>query len=442
VTPRAHRLSKADLTALSGGGGGAAVVRNLVAARRSRTLLLIRYIVGAGASDERVRQAFETLRKTHRIAPEAVARVLDDPFVGAWATRTATGVKHGRPVAPERLANVALAAAVLGRVDTVVTISGAGRLVLPSMGIVQRPVSGDVGVRHTPEGTDVAEGVRIPVRWQDTAPHWHPFPRITVSAAGVSTSFSVDVWSPEELPPDLQVSDEVDLPGWQDMATRSWDLLTRHHAEVAEGLAAGVSVLSPLRPVPSGMTSATLDDTFGCLFLSAAPNPLVLALTLAHELHHTKLVALMDLFPLVEPLPGERFYAPWRDDPRPAAGLLHGTYAFMGVAAFWRRQRHHEPADPARAHADTEFARWRWAAAQAARTLLRSGRLTDLGVDFVAGMAASLEDWCREEVPFAARRRAAQLSEEHWSRWVAAHRGPATTTRHQNWGNHGRDQHG
>ncbi|MEU4253387.1 HEXXH motif domain-containing protein [Amycolatopsis sp. NPDC026612] len=422
MNPQVHRLSRADLVTLSRGGGGAAVVRNLVAARRSRTLLLIRYIIGATSGDERVRRAFEALRNTHRRAPEAVARVLDDPFVGAWATRTATELKGGRPAAPERLANVALAAAVLGRVDAVVTVSGAGRLILPSMGIVQRQVSGDVGVRHTPEGTDVAEGVRIPLRWQDTVPAWHPFPRITVGAAGVSTSFSVDIWSPEELPPDLQISDQVDLPGWQDMATRTWDLLTSHHSEVAEGLAAGVSVLSPLRPVPSGMTSATLDDTFGCVFLSAAPNPLALALTLAHELHHTKLVALMDLIPLVEPLPGERFYAPWREDPRPAVGLLHGTYAFTGVAAFWRRQRHYELTPQARAHADTEFARWRLAAAQAAGTLLRSGRLTDLGVDFVTGMAALLDDWCREEVPLAARRRAAQLADEHWSRWVAGHR--------------------
>jgi len=32
-------------------------------------------------------------------------------------------------------------------------------------------------------------------------------------------------------------------------------------------------------------------------------------------------------------LPGgkELFYAPWRDDPRPLLGLLHGIYAFTAV---------------------------------------------------------------------------------------------------------------
>ena len=55
-------------------------------------------------------------------------------------------------------------------------------------------------------------------------------------------------------------------------------------------------------------------------------------MTLTHELQHTKLNAVMYLFELLEPVAGERFYAPWRDDPRPLGGFLQGIYAFFGIA--------------------------------------------------------------------------------------------------------------
>ncbi|WP_433731951.1 aKG-HExxH-type peptide beta-hydroxylase [Actinoplanes sp. CA-051413] len=29
-------------------------------------------------------------------------------------------------------------------------------------------------------------------------------------------------------------------------------------------------------------------------------------------------------------------HAPWRDNPRPLGGLMHGVYAFFGFAGLWR----------------------------------------------------------------------------------------------------------
>lgn len=37
--------------------------------------------------------------------------------------------------------------------------------------------------------------------------------------------------------------------------------------------------------------------------------------------------------------PRRRYYAPWRDHPRPAVGLLQGAYAHVGVTEFWWRRR-------------------------------------------------------------------------------------------------------
>jgi len=149
--------------------------------------------------------------------------------------------------------------------------------------------------------------------------------------------------------------------------------------------------------------------------MSEPVDAVALAVTLTHEVQHVKLSALLDLVQLTYPDGDARFYAPWRDDPRPASGLLQGSYAYLGVAGFWRRQRVLDPAG------DVEFARWRQAAADGATTLLSSGQLTDAGMEFVRGMAATLAAWQEEPVPAAARELAWAANTRHLANWRAAH---------------------
>ncbi|WP_223281527.1 aKG-HExxH-type peptide beta-hydroxylase [Streptomyces antnestii] len=77
-------------------------------------------------------------------------------------------------------------------------------------------------------------------------------------------------------------------------------------------------------------------------------------------------------------------YAPWRTDPRPPWGLLHGTYAFTGVADFWRTERH-ALTGPRADLAHFEFAVWRDAVAIALRTLADQPGLTPWGRRFDGG---------------------------------------------------------
>jgi HEXXH motif-containing protein len=375
---RPHSLSGAEFAALARGGGGVGAVRALVASRRSRTLLLLRFVVGA---DDSAREAFEVLTAAQRVAPDAVRRVLDHPAVSAWATRTAVALSRGGRARPAELAHVAAAAALRAGLDVALEFPAADGFSLPSLGIVDRPVSGRVGVDRLV---------------------WRPTPEIAV---GDGVVFQVDRWT--GVPEALQVEPRVDLGRWRERITAGWELLARRHSAVAREFAAAVTVLTPLRSAAGGTSSATLADAFGCVFLSLGPDARSVAVTLAHELQHTKLVALMDLFPLLRPDPGERFYAPWRDDPRPLAGLLHGTYAHLGVAGFWRRERDHEPSG------HVEFARWRAAALDATATMLGSGRLTATGREFVTGMAEVLAGWAAEPVPAAALERARALADEH-----------------------------
>nr|SBO92703.1 Transcriptional regulator [Nonomuraea gerenzanensis] len=125
---------------------------------------------------------------------------------------------------------------------------------------------------------------------------------------------------------------------------------------------------------------------------------------------------LLYLVDLIKPDPEARYYAPWRRDPRPLSGLLHGTYAHLGVADFWRRQRQID--DSPMAHA--EFARWREAAAKTARVIYESTALTPIGRRFVDGMLRRLHTFAEEEVPLSAVELARAAAARHQRDFDAA----------------------
>ncbi|SDD66976.1 aKG-HExxH-type peptide beta-hydroxylase [Actinokineospora iranica] len=385
-----HRLSTADLATLARGGGGKPIMRTLVAARRSRTLQLIRLLASHNLL---TRSAWNLLAEVRRHSPEAADRVLDSPSVGAWATQTVLALRRNTPARPEDLAYLAAAAAIRGEVDAVVELPPSPHPVLPSLGVLPTPISGPVIT---------------------SALTWTPDPEITLPGG---VTFTIHRRWPAPPTSDLHLARSVDIPEWQDRIARAWALLRTHHPEVADELATGVTVLAPLEPAADGVSSVTMSDAFGCLFLSLGPDDTTVAVTLAHEVQHTKLVALMDLFPLVDPTHKARYYAPWRADPRPITGLLHGTYAYLGVTAFWRAHRAVEP----HGQAGREFARWRSGSLLGCRTLLTSGGLTEVGHEFVTGMTAALSEWADEPVPPADRTAAFRLLAEHREDWLTRH---------------------
>jgi hypothetical protein len=355
-------MSAPMFTALARGGGGPEAMRSLMLARRSRTLLLIKAIVEAHAETV---PAYEALADIQRTDPDAVARVLDYPSVGAWALRAFRSSADAG-----HLFAIAAAAAVLA--------------------------SGDP---------------------HEVSAFWQPVRRIALPGK----EFLLDEWTGWDLPADLRARViRADVRQWRRGLTAGWRLLNRHHVEVSREIAAGISVLTPLAQTAGGHASATLSDAFGCIFLSLPSSARNVAVTLAHELQHAKLSALMDLFPLIAPGHTGKYYAPWRTDPRPIIGLLHGAYAFLGVASFWRRQRSFEQAPAAIISAHTEFARWRRAAGEVARFLLSRDFLTPLGHRFVLEMSHVLEHWTQDPVPANAQRTADRILDDHRARFGPA----------------------
>ncbi|TXK39687.1 HEXXH motif domain-containing protein [Nonomuraea sp. C10] len=418
MRPRPHRLPDEILARLAAGGGGAEAARHLVAAERSKHRLLVLGVVRLAGSHPAVGHAYDLLAWIEKKAPEAVETVLGHPAVGAWAAH----VIRSRGTATQ-LGALAAAAAILARLPARVEAPAPdGRITLPSLGqIVTADPADLVDLRVHPDGTLEAGGCRVRAAERTAGrraeereePGWLPLRRITADGFSLCVD-DLDPfrWSPDEAPDGRLPPAELDV--WREHLRISWQVMKARHWTLAGETASIVSVLTPITGPAYRMNSATARDRFGAIGISTPRDWRWMASTFAHEGQHAKLGAVLDTVELLEPDDG-RYYAPWRPDPRPLAGLLQGTYAHLGVAGFWRRQR----ADETGPQPHVEFAHWRQAAFEATGTLLDSGRLTPPGERFVTAMRGTLADWMAESVPPAALDAAGREAAAHREAWLA-----------------------
>ncbi|NRQ32503.1 HEXXH motif domain-containing protein [Nonomuraea sp. NN258] len=437
MTPAAHLMPSRLFDALARNDSDPEALSLLKRSQYSKHLLLLRTLVEetrrrghpqASAVDD----AYVLLTEVQKRAPAAVESVIRYPAVGAWALRVLWHLVNGHPpgacgaAQPRRLAALAVSAAVRGGVELTARLRTEGAsLSLPSVG---RAIFHGADEGSPARARACGGSVELTVGRK----------RVTVPAAArpVPVSSSFATWEDVRLLPlgsGLRIDDtdpfrfmpearqrgrlpEAEVARWARTAVEGWQLLAEGHRVLAAEVDELISMLVPLAAGRRGLVSASTRAAFGCVALSRPPDAAIMAVTLAHEVQHVKLAALLDLFPLVESAPA-RYYAPWRDDPRPPMGLLHGTYAFTGVAAFWSRQRHAETSPRAALKAHTEFARWRQAAMETVQLLADGGHLTPLGRGFAAGLAGTLRELCEQSVPAEALSRARRAAALHRARW-------------------------
>lgn len=365
------------LRALGEGGGGAEAIHLLKRGQLSRNLLLVRAMVHLAAAKRHPSAAdaaigYALLDRLREQAPQAANRLLLAPTTGAWALHTVVTLNQDDHAAAEP-----------GRLAELVCTE----------------------LRGAPP-----QGPRIGACCEDLAIDLLMIPVSGLHFPGADLDVAA-------------VSDPGTVARWQERISAGWELLVQRHRPRAVEAGLVLTALAPLLEPPVGHVSGTFRHAFGLVAMSLPPDGRAAAVTLAHELQHAKLAALTDLFPLLRARTGERYYAPWRLDPRPLPALLHGAYAHLGVAGFWRSQRHHERTPDDRLAAEVEFARWRAAAADTTRILLDSGSLTPVGQEFVMAMAAMLDGWLAEPVSAQASTQAQRLLAAHRTRWLAVNTG-------------------
>ncbi|MFI1330370.1 HEXXH motif domain-containing protein [Streptomyces sp. NPDC020845] len=382
------------------------------------------------------REAWELLIKAERRSPPSVERLLLHPPVGAWLSRC---LRRLRGIAEEGeqettavplwletgyLHTVAASAALLAGIDFRIVVGVRdGGVMLPALGFV------DLAGCESPVAEIVADGaggralragphtVPLPSDLTRDVKGWHPLRRLHGRHPAHPCSPYLDDLDPyrDFLRPTAPTRlSEPEAWRWQEHFDSAWALVARQSnvdpAGVADCLISVVPVRYPARAEPF---SASSPEAYGCVLLNPPADSVTLAASLIHEAQHVKLSALLDLVPLIHGGLEEIHYAPWRVDPRPLRGLLHGVYAFLGVTAFWQAHRHVVADETTRAISEFEFALRRAQTSHGLRMLRAHAELTALGDRFLRGIEVRLAEWLTEPVSEIPLRAAEDLILDH-----------------------------
>ena len=433
LSVRTHGLMRADLDQLAQGAGSVAAMQRLSEAEQSKHILLFHGVMVEAArrfpavhAELDLAGVWDVLGRVQREAPEVFRRVFLMPQLGAWAVDCLSSLTQAEQVSPAlrvdlaRAGTFAAAGCIWAGLDfDLPLVLPDHQLILPGFGALTISVRGDVRLRRRDARLEIATSEVLA-----TLPEPVPV-RIGVHD-GEHVSLSVDL---DATTPNLdrfrhrrmERLSKRDVRGWTERISGAWRVLTDHHPDTAEAMSVAVQTIVPLQPDLAGSTvAATSPAVFGAIAMSLAADDVTFAETLVHEFQHLKLCGILDLFPLVQPGNGALSYAPWRDDPRPVRGLLHGAYAYLGVTRFWRVQRWRMPPEQTlRGHA--EFFRRCGETLAVVEGLLSSGRLTAEGRHFVEVAEERLRHWRRDAVPESARHLASAASSEHRLTWEARH---------------------
>jgi HEXXH motif-containing protein len=443
-----HQLSWTDFDEVARCGGGLGVVRQLRRAERSRRLLLLRALVDqtTKTSDSfgplpPTETAWELLERVEHKAPEMLDLILAHPYTGTWAgyvTRLLRDQITG--VLPlwmhvGHLHALAAAAGIRAGVEFDAHIPvWHGDAILPTLGSARLPTAATWSVAHvraergTVTVSDETGQVRLPAPYSADAPGWWGVRGISVTAGGSPLSLRLDDVDPyrglrEPVPP--QRLTEGQVADWRRLVDGAWQLLVTHVPELADELTAGLDSVVPRPAVRFRSRSASTEEAFGSAVISQPVDPMSLAATLVHEFQHIKFGGVLHLTRLYDDDGSERCYVPWRDDPRPIAGVLQGVYAFFGMTMFWRALA---AATPGHRLALFEFAHRRQQTQRAITALRDDPALTPAGLRFVAVVAEQLNQWRDEPVPADIADAVAMVAADHHAGWRIRHVRPNPDT--------------
>ncbi len=407
-----------------------------------------------------VDEAWDLLVRVETAAPEVARRVLAYPYVGTWArsvlrrlrgAATADGPPPPGAAVPlwaevgylHALAASAAAQAGLAFGIRVPAVHGA--VSLPTLGLVRLPgaapatkvanvlaQAATAQVTGLPGRVEVDFGeavVPLPTALADEARSWRPVRHVRVIEGGVALAVTVEDLDPYRLlagRTEPQPLGAAESAHWRELLAQAWRLLVAVDGEAARTMA---RVLGAITPLPYAerfnLRSASSADAFGSLLASAPDDPAQLAAVLVHEFQHSKLGAVMHLARLHEAGSDRLLYAPWRNDPRPLAGVLQGIYAFAGVTWFWRAHRHRAGTKRERRLAEFEFALWRAQTTGTVASLRGNPDLTPLGKWFVSRIGRWLAPWTAEPLPSPIEWAAGLAATEHRTGWRLYHLRPA-----------------
>jgi uncharacterized protein len=436
-----HAISAASFAGLAGGLGDAAAIASLVQAQRSLIRAVLTALYQAAMTSPAVaepvraqlRAAWSVLSAVDRDRPDALAVVLGHPYLRDWAVHCLERLRAAwRPGAADptpvtrqlatdldHLSAVAAAAAARSRLGGAIKVPiVSGAVHLPTLGrLMIGPEPGLGGTDHEPGTASVSvisnaviiqagdscwtlrlpgllagQADAVPAAGNRASGDWQPV-RMLRARGWCLALEDTDPYRGRQRWPAASRLTGTEVAAWQHVFRLAWQQIEREYPAYAPGLAAGLTMLTPLEAAPDGRPAgATSQQAFGAIAASPTADPAVLAQLFMEEFQRAKLGAILDLFDLYDPSDDRLFQMPWGEEKAEVSGLLQGAYLHLASTDFWRIRRQGASGPAARA-AGRRFAEWRAQTQEAIDTLLNSGALTELGQRFVREMGRSAARW-------------------------------------------------
>ncbi|MFJ9642594.1 HEXXH motif domain-containing protein [Streptomyces sp. NPDC101206] len=399
----AFTVARPVLRALASTEPSAEGTRLVRAVRHSKRLVLLRAVLDAapGGRSGEAADHWALLEEAERHDPDAVHDVLHYPATGVWAEETLRRLHAPQGPAADlgHLGALAVAAALRAGIDFKATLKPVGgRLALPTLGLLHPARPGPLAL--TERSWDPDDPAALPL---------HTLP------GGRTALDDLDPYRApgQARPAPVRAARRLTPKGhkrWDTQWTGALTLLERY--DTARARETGL-LLRSVVPLGGGSRSsgATLPAAAGSV-LARSQAPPALAATLVHEVQHGKLTALADVLTLHTADATPRHWAPWRADPRPLEGLLHGAYAHLALAGYWQRAALYGARG-----AWAQHARIRAQVAAVLPALRAHPRLTATGREFTEAMAAA--ERAMDELPppgdqHAVARRAVDRARRAW----------------------------
>lgn len=379
---------------------GSALVRDI---RRSKRLVLLRGVLDSapGGRAGEAADHWALLEEAERHAPDAVRDVLHYPATGVWAEETLRRLHapYGPPADLGHLGALAAAAALRSGIAFKATLRPVhGRLVLPTLGLLRPARPGPLALTECSWDPDDPTTLAL-----------HTLPGGRTALDDLDPYRAPGPAHPAPVRPARRLTPKGHKR-WDTQWSGALTLLDRYDTARAEEIGL---LLRSVVPLGGGSRSsgATLPAAPGSV-LARTQAPPALAATLVHEVQHGKLAALADVLTLHTADRTPRHWAPWRSDPRPLEGLLHGAYAHLALAGYWQRAALYGARG-----AWAQHARIRAQVAAVLPALHRHPQLTTAGREFTAAMAAAeraMDDLPPPGDQHATARRAVDRERRDW----------------------------
>jgi HEXXH motif-containing protein len=449
--PAAYRLSRDRFDDLATGRGDADTVRFLEGTQYSRRLLMLRALYDEGLPGldplPPVDHAWDVMAAAQQLDEPAFRTAVMHPQIGNWG---AYALREHRKAGEGMRDDAAPRWADVGQIHAVAMVVAVrcglswrtrvplrrGAAMLPGMGQARfasaRPwdfaeaETADGRVRLSHDRTEIV----VPADPSRDADGWWG---LRTLRAGDDPALEVVL---EDLDPFRDLADPVEperLAGdevarWEALLDQAWDLLSRDDPPTARAMTIAVSSLAPLpraaRQDGEETRSASTAEAFGAVVLSTPPTAIDLAVALVHEYQHIKLGCLLQMVTFHHEGERTNLYAPWRDDPRPLGGLVQGIYAFHGISSYLRIRAGNSVGSERRA-AQFAYVLTRSQTAIGLEQARDSGGLTEVGEEFLDGLATAMRPWFDDDVPADIVRLAGLAIRAHRTTWCLEHRRPA-----------------